>query len=106
LANLGCTPTEAPCPNLNAEELDVYGFEVFPNPSAGNVTISFENPTSETFHLIVSNIQGQVVYTSNAIGGSGETNSTIDLSSLSNGQYLLQLSNETTSTVEMISIEH
>jgi hypothetical protein len=60
--------------------------KVYPNPSNG--MISIDRQTEEPADIIISDLNGKIVYTS-SITGSGVSN--IDISTVQNGAYLLQV---------------
>jgi hypothetical protein len=59
--------------------------KVYPNPSAG--TISIERESEEPINITISDLNGKIVYTG-TVTGSGVNN--LDISTVQNGAYLLQ----------------
>lgn len=74
--------------------------QVFPNPSAGIFNISMDELSSDNHNLTVTDITGKVVYTEQLKVANRQLRSTIDLSHLSKGVYVLEITGEqqTTST--------
>ena len=62
----------------------VSGIKVYPNPSSGNISI--ERESEEPTSIVISDLNGKIVYTGTIGGGLNS----IDLSSLQNGAYMLQ----------------
>lgn len=73
--------------SVNSLEL---GVAIYPNPSNGVFSVSFDDSFEGTYTLIVSNLSGQVL-TTQLLSKKSEQ---IDLQSLSAGQYLIQIANE------------
>jgi C1A family cysteine protease/PKD repeat protein len=72
--------------NKESHSLDIY-----PNPGAGNFNFRFENPTTKTVKLEVSNIGGQVVLRKNYEATPGIFESSFDMSGNPPGIYLVRL---------------
>ncbi|WP_298950343.1 S8 family serine peptidase [uncultured Nonlabens sp.] len=88
--------------NDSIEELD---FTVYPNPSNGVFTVSTANNTNSGDALItISDLNGRRVLTRDVKNLGGNLNETIDVQNLTNGLYLLQVQQGTSSTVEKIII--
>jgi hypothetical protein len=75
-------------------------FSIYPNPTNGNLTISFTNSTQGKVSVKVMSAIGQEVY--------GETftqsneNHTVDLSKYQNGIYLVQITTNNTTVIKRI----
>lgn len=65
--------------------------DFYPNPSSGFTRVRFNNSSAESYHLIVSDMNGKTVYSqsANAVTGKNETN--LNLEFLSKGVYLVQV---------------
>lgn len=100
----GFTPTEATCPSNSIDELSLAHARTFPNPSNGNVTVSFEASVAGDVTMQVTNLLGQVVYTSVETVNGGVNAVELDLDELSNGQYILTIANEATTMTSNIQI--
>lgn len=72
---------------VGINESNSAAFKLYPNPSNGQFKISFTTLTSTNAELIITNNLGTVVYQSTL----ETTTSEIDLSHLSKGNYILQL---------------
>ncbi|MFM7079311.1 MAG: T9SS type A sorting domain-containing protein, partial [Bacteroidota bacterium] len=83
------TTSVAPLDSLNAETLQVY-----PNPSNGvfQIRASDRRTISNSYQIRVIDFTGAVVFSDHSINSDGAFQ--LDLSSLSNGIYLLQLTSE------------
>jgi len=64
------------------------GVDIYPNPFFSSINFHIDNEQNESIDLSITNIQGKLVYQSNA-----ETRSayTIDLSGLSRGMYIVKI---------------
>jgi hypothetical protein len=81
---------------LKAEEKNIL---VYPNP--GNDLFSIETGSDEPSYLNIMNISGQVVYQETLT----QSKSSIDLSELPKGVYMIKISNEKSSTLRKLVIE-
>lgn len=63
-------------------------FDVFPNPVADKLMIKFKQPASGIYQLRLVNINGQIVWQKNTVGGAEQTISTEDLYP---GVYMLHI---------------
>lgn len=79
---------------VSANEINnASSFEVFPNPSEGLFNLNFNNIDAGTYAIEVRNMVGQIVYNGSVqVGNNG--NSVLDLSELSKGAYILNVSGE------------
>ena len=66
------------------------GLKLYPNPTSNSLTISNDDFAIESVQVI--NLQGQVLYKSNALN---QNEVTIDLSNYSNGMYFVNVNNQT-----------
>ena len=79
------------------EQADVLNFSMFPNPFSNNLSISL-NSISELTTIVISDITGKIVYSSQL----NQLNTTINLDQLKEGIYFLQLMNGTHKSVKKI----
>lgn len=84
------TPAQCSASGVSLEENSVANFSVFPNPASDKITIDLDEVTGELFTVKMINVVGQKV----ASYSISKNSSSIDVSDLSSGQYILQLSNE------------
>ncbi|MBL1280293.1 MAG: lamin tail domain-containing protein [Fluviicola sp.] len=100
-ATTGCTNTATSdifvdaCASIS--EINVNSVNVFPNPSKGLITITFEG---EKATIVIVDLKGQTLST-NAI----TSNEKVDLSALSSGTYFVKVTVEGSTHVERIIIE-
>ena len=88
--------------NLNS---GILGVNVYPNPSNDQLTVSLAMNQSTTVTFRMMNAAGQEVLNSGAQSISkGIQTSSLDVSSLSNGVYLLSVETESGKSVQRISI--
>lgn len=64
---------------------------VFPNPSNGLVNVVFDLPSGQQASLEVTNVLGEVVYTTTRSVGAGAQRELVDLSTLTNGVYYMTI---------------
>ncbi len=69
------------------------GFNVYPNPSNGNVTVSADVTKQGDYNLFIYNMLGQKVY-SNTVNISGHYSSSLDISQYGKGVYLFILNGQ------------
>ncbi len=78
-------------PNVGIEEANgIHKLKIFPNPAVELINITGENINSSTLQII--NINGEVVMNKSLDVNDGE-NITVDVSSLANGIYIIQMEN-------------
>ncbi|MDP4844078.1 MAG: T9SS type A sorting domain-containing protein [Salibacteraceae bacterium] len=92
--------------NLSVNELagETFNFTVQPNPSNGIFNLAFEALASERVNVQIQSIKGDVVY-NNAINISNGTMTSLDLTSLSNGVYIMKVSGSANTVTERIIIQ-
>ncbi len=65
---------------------------VYPNPSNGMTTVSYESVASGTIELSVSDLQGKTLLKRNVIHDGGQTTYPLDLTEMSQGMYIIMVS--------------
>lgn len=85
---------------LSAEDEANSIFNVFPNPTESNITVSLKIPSNKTTTVEVRNSQGNVL--SKSTIKSGQTSETISLEHLSTGVYLIQVQQDEQQSVKKI----
>lgn len=93
----GCTGNDA----INVSFKDCSGIQelagvscnIYPNPTAGIFNIQIIAKTLQKLNILVLNSSGEIVYTLNDLEIKGVTSQKIDLSHLSQGSYILELTN-------------
>jgi hypothetical protein len=89
LPNLGLTVA------TNEANLSAIKTQLFPNPTLGKLTLTFEKSTSKPWYLMVYNNLGQIICLSKIDNPEGNLSHTLDLnSSLPNGTYFYNLLDE------------
>ncbi len=83
-------PAGAPVSVLESQN-PLYSMEIFPNPGSGNFFIELKTPIAATVRLRVLDILGQLVLTEKENSTSGTIRQTLNLSSLTNGTYMVQV---------------
>lgn len=87
---------------------EVNDFNILPNPNNGSFTVkgTLATTATEEVSIDVTNMLGQVVYTSKVIAQGGSINEQLQLSnSLANGMYLLNLHTSTGNSVFHFEIQ-
>ncbi len=83
--------------HYDVDETTAEGFQVYPNPTSGIITVS--GTQSDEYRII--NLQGQTVWSGTSLrgaepnGATKQSNLTIDVSSLPNGMYFINVNNRT-----------
>jgi len=72
---------------------DVKSFSLFPNPAQTTITVVFDNPQPSIVRFNVYNMTGQMLKTVTEQLSDGAISYDLDLSSLNNGFYLLEMVN-------------
>ena len=70
-------------------ELDGFAFNVYPNPTSGDVFIAFELPAEQPLMLRIFDLQGRMVLNQEVRGMEGENTLPLRLGGFAPGMYLL-----------------
>jgi hypothetical protein len=103
--------TGSGCPSLSSTAVNITTlgitqsandsfFTVYPNPSEGNFTISFNITVKATYKLELKNTLGQLVYSETLTDFSGSYLKPIDVSNFGKGIYVITLSNPNNENVK------
>jgi hypothetical protein len=88
---------------LNVNELDkTEALKIYPNPSSGQITLSFAEMPTDSFSVSVADALGKTVYSKTH---PAQGNLSIDLQSLPKGFYLLTVSNRNKVTTQKVVID-
>lgn len=79
---------------LGVNELTTVEAGVFPNPSAGTTTLTFDAATAGNLNVQVLNLTGQVVFSQVVTNSIGANSINLDVTTLAEGQYIINLSND------------
>ena len=96
-----CNPVNINLVSVN--DLNTNGLTVYPNPTTGKVNVSLDKVIGNV-DLKVFNLLGELVNTTSTEVSTGNYN--INLDHLSNGVYMLQVSNGNTTATQRITISH
>jgi thiol-disulfide isomerase/thioredoxin len=99
----GFSPAETACV-ASTPELTLTEAQVFPNPSNGNVSIRFNNTISSDVTIQVVNLVGQVVYTADETTVAGSNAFDLNLTDLTEGQYIVKIGNGIEQTITKVQI--
>lgn len=67
------------------------GFNLYPNPTNGQLNVTVNLETAATVRITVMNVIGEMVYSTTKGFNAGAQQSTLDLSSLPNGSYMVNI---------------
>jgi hypothetical protein len=85
-------------------EIALNELVIYPNPSNGTFTVSFETPESLDFEISMINTIGKEVYNNSFVNVNGIFTEQIAVKDLANGIYFLEISNRDAKTVNKITI--
>ncbi|MES2798590.1 MAG: T9SS type A sorting domain-containing protein [Bacteroidota bacterium] len=88
---------------LNVEELDLLGFNVFPNPATDVVNVAFEAKNSD-YEIAILDLQGRVMTQSTYSNLAGTQSIAIATGDFATGTYLVKVSSNGRSQVSNIVI--
>ena len=80
--------------NVGVQELasnNSNGFDVYPNPSSGELTINYFAKENTSVNIRLSNINGQQIYSEQKQMFIGNFNQSLDLSKDAKGIYFLEI---------------
>lgn len=78
---------------INSVSYDL-SFDVFPNPSTGNVSLNFSADNSSVYDLSIYDLSGKNVYAEKIAVTAGTVQKQLDLTALPKGIYTLRLNSE------------
>ena len=73
------------------EMLFDLGMSVFPNPTSGESTITFQLPEVQTCHLRLFDLNGRLIIDQSIQGTAGDNSFGLDLNELAPGMYLIEV---------------
>jgi len=79
---------------VEENENNKRNLKIYPNPSTNEVTLEFEQSNSENTQVEIQNVLGQTIYSETLKTNIGKQTKTLDISSLNNGVYFIQLKNQ------------
>lgn len=77
----------------------VDGLSLYPNPTAGELNVSFNVSSNQTMNFVVTDLLGKVVQTKNIQAASGSNLVVLSTDDLASGMYLLQIGNDSSKQV-------
>ena len=84
------------------EHANVSGFSLFPNPTTGNVNVSFNTSNSNATTIVVLDVLGKEIYNQTIEVTSNVNHKTIDLKAFSNGLYFVKIINGNDQVIQKI----
>jgi hypothetical protein len=88
------TEEEHTAPNSSTDLHILEHFNLFPNPANASVNLSFESSEEQEVQYVMTNFLGQVVLNENMKAVKGFNSRKVDVSTLPDGSYLMQLVSE------------
>ena len=85
-----------------SNDLNTFGLEAYPNPSNGNIRLSFSSKSNDNYIIEVKNTLGQVVYTEKLNDYAGDYVQNLDLTTYGRGVYFISLGNSKESSIKKI----
>jgi hypothetical protein len=79
--------------------------QVYPNPTSGITHLQWLQHTAQAAHVVVTDIVGRGVYTTDMTLTAGEGTAQLDLSSLKTGLYTISIRSANVSYTQKISVE-
>lgn len=91
---------------VNVEYLVANNFELFPNPTRGNVQINFSTNGSQQYRIECYDLAGKLISTESLGNRNGTVNHTLDLNKIAEGVYTLKLiGNDASITRKLVKIK-
>ncbi len=87
------------------EEIKEFGYQVYPNPSAGIINLDITMVQDDKLEIYVTDLIGRTVHQESVYLGSGNNYRQVDLSMLSQGLYVVELRAGSDRLTQMISIQ-
>jgi hypothetical protein len=88
---------------VGIEQLDgSASVNLYPNPARTNVTIEMKSASAENVSMVISNLQGQIIWSEE---GRNISHKTVNVSSFASGVYLLNVKTNTGTSVYRLVIE-
>ena len=77
--------------SVEENENNKRNLTIYPNPSSNEIIIEFEQNNSENIQITIQNVLGQTVYSESMRASIDKQTKILDISSLQNGLYFVQL---------------
>ncbi|KAB2807303.1 T9SS type A sorting domain-containing protein [Phaeocystidibacter luteus] len=90
---------------ISLTEAGAANFSVYPNPSYGDVTVSFEGATGNEATINLMNLQGQILETIQVDLQSGTRDIQMDLSNLPKGVYMIRYNEENAVAIRRVVLK-
>jgi len=87
--------------SVGIDDLTTQFVDIYPNPASSQITLVFDSKAS-TADIVLKNQIGQVVFAENVNTTSGVYSQNIDLSSLTNGMYFVEIIQNGVPTVKTV----
>ena len=100
----GFSPAVTTCGVASTSELTLTNTQIFPNPTVGNVSILFNSAISSNVTIEVSNLVGQIVYSSTETTVTGSNSFNLNLADLNDGQYIVKIGDGKSQAISKVQI--
>lgn len=87
--------------NAGVNENNLLGLMIYPNPSNGELNITFNNDQNDNFTVYVTDLSGRIIYTATV----SSSTLSIDLGNTANGTYMLHLANDNSHVTKKIVVQ-
>ncbi len=85
--------------------LDKDEMQVFPNPSSVEANIAFQTPSDQDFTVSLMELNGKLIFTEKVEAKQGYNIHPLDISTLSKGIYLVQLTGNSKSILRKLAVQ-
>ena len=105
----GCTSSASSPVTINGvgiEEMNMFGLNIFPNPSQGNFTVAFNATMNESYTIRVYDEIGRLVHEGNVSNQEGEYAYSVELGKVASGMYNVTISNGTSEANRKVVIKN
>jgi hypothetical protein len=89
-----------------ANQLSAAAFGIFPNPSNGNLNIRWNQQETGNAAVVITDVTGREVYTSNINMTTATGNAAINVANLNNGVYIVKVTGANINYSERLLIQH
>ena len=99
-----CSSALSPVLNLNTEKFGLDDFTLYPNPTSGAFTVSFNSVSGDAVSVSVHDIQGRMIM-SKQIANTGNVNEVISLPNVQAGIYLVTVQDGNKKEVKRVIVQ-
>ncbi|MBC7774919.1 MAG: T9SS type A sorting domain-containing protein, partial [Phycisphaerae bacterium] len=89
-----------------AVSTEVFGFHVYPNPTAGDATVDFELAKNQSVALHVFDLTGRMVMSQYLEGFEGTNQVRLEMAAMPNGVYVVEIQGENVRQQKRLVVQH